>query len=127
MQIKRTVDQLACLTDQFPGYQGVTTFLVSAEELDAVSRLSGDIMTSLDKIALLREQRPHIAEAHTPMQSSSSSSSSSSDDQVHTIKLVWRHLIQTSQISFRRLTTVYLTADAPTDTREAHLSPMRSR
>ncbi|KAM4061161.1 GATA zinc finger domain-containing protein [Hirsutella rhossiliensis] len=72
--IKRNVDKLADLTDQFPGYQGVASILVSEEELDAVSKLSGDIMMSLDKIALLREQRPDVVKTHTRAQSPSSSS-----------------------------------------------------
>ncbi|KAF4508865.1 hypothetical protein G6O67_005195 [Ophiocordyceps sinensis] len=79
--IKRNVDKLASLTDQFPGYQGVASSLVSKEELDAVSRLSGDIISSLDKIALLREQRPDAAKAEARNQSLSSSSSLSSGEQ----------------------------------------------
>lgn len=80
------------MTDQFPGYQGVASSLVSKEELDAVSRLSGDIISSLDKIALLREQGPDAAKAEARNQSLSSSSSLSSGEQRPMAKRVCRRV-----------------------------------
>ncbi|RCI14712.1 hypothetical protein L249_6452 [Ophiocordyceps polyrhachis-furcata BCC 54312] len=55
-QIRSKADLLARLADDFPGYNGVLHNPIADGDLDGVLRLSGNIVTSLDKIVLLRSQ-----------------------------------------------------------------------
>ncbi|RDA90076.1 hypothetical protein CP533_2908 [Ophiocordyceps camponoti-saundersi (nom. inval.)] len=54
--IRLKADLLARMADDFPGYNGVLHNPIADGDLDGVLRLSGNIVTSLDKIVLLRSQ-----------------------------------------------------------------------
>ncbi|RDA85766.1 hypothetical protein CP532_6317, partial [Ophiocordyceps camponoti-leonardi (nom. inval.)] len=54
--IRLKADLLARLADDFPGYNGVLHNPIADGDLDGVLRLSGNIVTSLDKIVSLRSQ-----------------------------------------------------------------------
>ncbi|PHH69244.1 hypothetical protein CDD80_6877 [Ophiocordyceps camponoti-rufipedis] len=55
-QLRAKADHLARLADDFPGYNGILSNPIADGELDGVLRLSGNIVNSLDKIVLLRNQ-----------------------------------------------------------------------
>ncbi|KAF4587788.1 GATA zinc finger domain-containing protein 7 [Ophiocordyceps camponoti-floridani] len=55
-QLRTKADHLARLADEFPGYNGILSNPIADGELDGVLRLSGNIVNSLDKIVLLRNQ-----------------------------------------------------------------------